>query len=63
VEVKDTIGAGDYFNAGLIWALRQGYDIREALLMANLVASLNIASSPSREKLVSGKEVQEYAGR
>ena len=63
VEVKDTIGAGDYFNAGLIWALRQGYDIKEALFMANLVASLNIASSPNREKLVSGEEVQRHAGK
>ncbi len=63
VEVKDTIGAGDYFNAGLIWAIHEGYDVEKALFVANLVASLNIASSPRREKLVSQEEVERYAGR
>lgn len=60
VEVKDTIGAGDYFNAGLIWALGEQYNLEKALWMANLVASLNIASSPKREKLVGKEEVQKY---
>ncbi|MGQ9474238.1 MAG: carbohydrate kinase family protein [Candidatus Caldatribacteriaceae bacterium] len=60
VEVRDTIGAGDYFNAGLIWALGEQYNLEKALWMANLVASLNIASSPKREKLVGKEEVQKY---
>lgn len=60
VEVKDTIGAGDYFNAGFIWALGKGLGLEQALFTANLVASLNIASSPKREQLVRGDEVERY---
>ncbi|NSW76872.1 MAG: carbohydrate kinase family protein [Candidatus Atribacteria bacterium] len=60
VAVQDTIGAGDYFDAGFIFALAQGYHLEKALFVANLVASLNIASSPRREKLVSQDEVKNY---
>ncbi|MEN3185683.1 MAG: carbohydrate kinase family protein [Atribacterota bacterium] len=60
VKVQDTIGAGDYFDAGFIFALAEGYGLKEALVVANLVASLNIASSPRREKLVNHDEVRKY---
>jgi len=60
VTVQDTIGAGDYFNAGFLWALQEGYEIKEALFFANLVASLNIASSPQRDRLVGKDGIREY---
>lgn len=59
VEVQDTIGAGDYFNAGFIFALREGYPLSLSLQCANFVASLNIASSPKRDSLLTGRELQE----
>lgn len=59
VEVQDTIGAGDYFNAGFIFALREGYPLSLSLQCANFVASLNIASSPKRDGLLTGEELRE----
>ncbi|MBC7216952.1 MAG: carbohydrate kinase family protein [Candidatus Caldatribacterium sp.] len=52
VPVTDTIGAGDYFNAGFIFGLARGYPLPLALRCANLVASLNISLSSSRDRLV-----------
>ncbi|MEN3203146.1 MAG: carbohydrate kinase family protein [Atribacterota bacterium] len=52
ISVTDTIGAGDYFNAGFIFGLLQGYPFPRVLRCANLVASLNISLSPTRDRLV-----------
>jgi ribokinase len=42
VEVIDTTGAGDAFNAGLAVALSRGMDIEEALVWANAAAALKL---------------------
>lgn len=52
VPVTDTIGAGDYFNAGFIFGLARGYPLPLSLRCANLVASLNISLSSTRDRLV-----------
>lgn len=52
VQVTDTIGAGDYFNAGFIFGLACGYPLTLALRCGNIVASLNIALSATRDRLV-----------
>lgn len=52
IPVTDTIGAGDYFNAGFIFGLFQEYPLPLVLRCANLVASLNISLSPKRDRLV-----------
>jgi sugar/nucleoside kinase (ribokinase family) len=49
VEVVDTTGAGDAFNAGLIDGLTNGADWPEALARATDLAS-EIASRPSQER-------------
>ena len=41
VPVKDTTAAGDSFNAGLAWALGQGYDAPDALRFACAVGGIS----------------------
>ncbi|MCS7243091.1 carbohydrate kinase family protein [Candidatus Caldatribacterium sp.] len=58
VPVTDTIGAGDYFNAGFIFGLACGYPLPMVLRCANLVASLNISLSATRDRLVTKRELE-----
>jgi len=46
VNVVDTIGAGDSFNAGFLSALLDGYNRRQALYWGTRVAGRAISSSP-----------------
>ncbi len=46
VQVVDTIGAGDSFNAGFLSALLYGYNRRQALYWGTRVAGRAISSSP-----------------
>ena len=46
VAVKDTIGAGDVFNAAFLAALARGFDIKAALNSAVRVASTAISTHP-----------------
>lgn len=48
VEIKDTIGAGDSFNAGFVSALLYGHHRRQALRWGLRVAAHAIGSSPRR---------------
>lgn len=45
VDVHTTVGAGDAFNAGLIYALRHGHSKREAVRFANATAA-RVVSAP-----------------
>jgi sugar/nucleoside kinase (ribokinase family) len=49
VEAKDTTGAGDALNAGLIAGLAQGMAFDEALALATRVAS-TVVSRPSKDR-------------
>ena len=44
VEVHSTVGAGDAFNAGLLYARQQGDPLEEAVRFGNAVAALVISS-------------------
>ncbi len=46
VQVVDTIGAGDCFNAGFLWAQARSRDTREAMEIGVKVASSAISTSP-----------------
>lgn len=48
VEVIDTVGAGDAFNAGFISARRRQLDMAEAIRWGNAVAALTIAKAGAR---------------
>lgn len=48
VEVADTVGAGDTFNAAVLCALRDALAWREAVALAVEVASSVVASKPRR---------------
>lgn len=43
VEVHSTVGAGDSFNAGLLYGLQQGWPLAQALRLGNAVAALVIS--------------------
>jgi ribokinase len=57
VEVVDTVGGGDAFNAGLAVAIAEGKDLPDAVKFANAVAALSVtkkgaaASMPKREEV------------
>ncbi len=60
VEIADRVGAGDAFAAGLIYALRKGYDAQRAIEMATSAGSLK-HSINGDINLVSIKEILHIA--
>jgi ribokinase len=57
VDAIDTTGAGDAFNGGLLAALSEGKELRQAIPFAQAVAALSVqrlgttASMPTREEI------------
>jgi ribokinase len=48
VEVLDTVGAGDVFNAGFLYGLGQGWSLEQCLAFGNTTASLYISRQENR---------------
>jgi ribokinase len=60
VAVIDTVGAGDCFNAGLLYGLQAGHNVAESLPFALATASLAV-SRPSGDRFPSISEVKRAA--
>ena len=58
VEPVDATGAGDVFNAALVWALSRGMELRKAALLANAAGALKVtavggtAGAPTAQELL-----------
>lgn len=61
VEVVDTTGAGDAFNAALSFKLGQGAGLGEAVRFAGKAASLSVTKFGAQGGLATEKEVNEFA--
>lgn len=48
VSVYDAVGAGDVFNAGLLYGFRQGWDFPACMAIGNTASSLYISRSTNR---------------
>ena len=59
IDVIDSTGAGDYFNAGLIAGMLEGKNIEEACELANCVAAYKI----STEDLIDRNKVEDFVRR
>jgi len=55
----DTTGAGDCFNAGVIWGLLRNWDIQETLRFANALAA-TVISRPREDGYPALSKVEEY---
>lgn len=53
VKVIDTVGAGDAFHGGLLYALANGYSIDDALKLAIKCGALNCTRFGAREGMIS----------
>lgn len=51
VEVTDTTGAGDAFDAGFIYAMLRGHSMRERLAIGNACAALSATGTGGTEKM------------
>ncbi|MCD6487946.1 MAG: ribokinase [Desulfurococcales archaeon] len=60
VEVVDTTGAGDAFNAALAVSLAEGKDIVEACRIANAAAALQITKLGAQSGLPTREELEEF---
>ena len=59
-EIKSTVGAGDAFCAGALYAIHEGWPLSGLLTFASANARFNLLSESSTGGAVSLRQVQEY---
>ncbi|RNC64996.1 carbohydrate kinase family protein [Proteiniphilum sp. X52] len=59
-EIKSTVGAGDAFCAGALFAIHEGFSLHDILRLANANARFNLLSENSTGGAVPLTELQEY---
>lgn len=60
VEVTDTTGAGDAFDAGFIYAMLRGYTVRECLVIGNACAGLSAMGIGGTEKMANREMLVQF---
>lgn len=60
VDAQQTVGAGDSFNAGFLYARRHDFSIRQAVQFAHAVAALVVASGQGVLGCPTRQEVMEF---
>jgi ribokinase len=60
VDAHTTVGAGDSFNAGFLYAVQQGKTPIDAAQFANAVAALVVASAQGALGAPTGQQVEEF---
>jgi len=63
VKVVDTTGAGDSFSAGVVHALRKGYDIEQAVKFGSALSALVIQTEGATKTLPKEDEVEDFLRR
>lgn len=63
VEVVDTTGAGDAFNAGLAASLARGLDIGAACRFANAVGAMAVRGAGAQSSLPNAADVERFLAR
>lgn len=63
IEVKtvDTTGAGDIYHGSLLYFLIKGYELLDAMKLANITSALSVTKVGGRFSIPTLKEVLEYA--
>ncbi|MBR3751022.1 MAG: helix-turn-helix domain-containing protein [Clostridia bacterium] len=61
--IKGSVGAGDAFCAGCLYALYNGYDDKKMLEYASSVAAISLTSENSTDGVVSKSEIEGFALR
>ena len=59
-EIKSTVGAGDAFCAGALYAIHEGWSLADLLIFANANARFNLLSESSTGGAVPLSQVQEF---
>lgn len=62
IKVIDTVGAGDGFNAGVIFGIKQGWSLKRILDFANTVGAMVVEVVGDNEGLPYLEDVQERLG-
>ncbi len=60
VDVKDTTGAGDTFNASFLACLAKGYPLRECAWLATASAACQVTAIGSRTNLITEAQAREF---
>lgn len=60
VEASVTVGAGDSFNSGFLYALQQGLPLEDALRFGNATAAMVVATGKSVLGAPTGEQVDEF---
>lgn len=60
IDVMDTVGAGDAFHGGVVYALARGYGFQKAMELGTICATHNCRTFGAREGMLRAHELESY---